>query len=164
MKELADKAGVTHDLSAINRAIADGICETADHGVRRLSEALGRDRGLELYRHIHVQAKGLSPTLIQGMVGQFLRPTRCSTLVQLKDALVTMRQLIRDLELQGHNFREPDLLMGLKGLLPNKELEAIEDLEFTGTLQKYESTLTLVDRRAAQAHPRQREQQAVVLL
>ena len=153
-EELAAKANVRHNLSEINRAIADGICETADSGVRRLSEALGRDRGLELYRHLHVQAKGLSPTLIQGMVDQFLRPHRCTSMVQLKDSLVTMRQLIRDLELQGHTFREPDLLMGLKGLLPQKELDAIEDLEFTGTLRDYESILTFIDRKVAQAHLR----------
>ena len=102
-----------------------------------------------------MQAKGLSPTLIQGMVDQFLRPQRCTSLLQLRDALVTMRQLIRDLELQGHTFREPDLLMGLKGLLPQKELDAIEDLEFTGTLQTYDGILHFIDRKVAQAHLRQ---------
>ena len=56
-------------------------------------------------------------------------------MLNLKDALITMRQLGRDIELEGRTLSIEDKLMALKGLLPDRELTAIEDLEFAGTLR-----------------------------
>ena len=98
-RELLLMNGVTFPLEVVNRVLADGICETSVPSVGQLCEALGRSRGLELYRHIYVQAKGMSPQIVQSMVARYLRATRCASLLQLQGALVAMRLLDRDIRL-----------------------------------------------------------------
>ena len=153
--QLMVEAGVPFDQEELNRALADGICDISSAEVGRLSSALGSSRGLELYRYLHVRARGTSRELVQEWIHRLLRPTRCATLLSLKDALVTMRELMRDVELQrGSDLSEEEKLMALKGLIPTRELDVIQDMELVGTVHGFTAILAFMEQKVAQAHLR----------
>ena len=153
--QLMAEAGVPFDLEELNRALADGICDISSAEVGRLSSALGSSRGLELYRYLHVRARGTSRELVQEWVHRLLRPTRCATLLSMKDSLVTMRELMRDVELQrGSDLSEEEKLMALKGLIPLRDLDVIQDMELVGTVRGFTAILAFIEQKVAQAHLR----------
>eukprot|EP00969_Alexandrium_andersonii_P024134 1053150-Alexandrium_andersonii.AAC.1 len=70
------QAGVTFPLDEVNAVIADGIYYASADDVSARSRAIGARGGLELWRHLHAQYKGMGPELTQRTVAELLTPDR----------------------------------------------------------------------------------------
>ena len=90
--ELALRAGAGFDLVGVNGAIYAGNADMGADGVAAHSPALGPRRGLELWRHLHAQYKGVGPELIQRTVADLLTPTRAATMAKLQPALLRSKK------------------------------------------------------------------------
>ena len=127
--ELAQSVGLVFPISVVSRAIADAIVYTGTDEVAHLAQSLGLGRGLELYRHLHAEYKGSGDLLAQQRVARLIAPQRCGNSGALRQALIDMRELIREVELAGHPLSDLQRVMALKGLLPLPMLHDLENLE-----------------------------------
>ena len=148
--QLAAAAGVPFDLDELNAAIADGIVFAGADDVGARSRAIGSRRGLELWRHLHAQHKGVGPELVQRTVAELLTPERVSAMSELQPALLRLREQLRDVVAAGHPVDDLQRTIALRGILPKALLDRLDDLE--DTLGTFDLKLKWVERQIDRAH------------
>ena len=95
--------------------------------VATLPRALGPRRGLELWRHLHAQHKGVGPELIQHTVVALLTPGRAASIAELQPALLELKEQIRDVAAAGHPLDDTQRFIALRGILPTTLLNRLDD-------------------------------------
>ena len=79
---------------------------------------MGSRRGLELWRHVHAQYKGVGPELIQRTVAEILTPKPASSMVELQPVLLKLKEQLRDITAAGHPLDETQRAIAPRGILP----------------------------------------------
>ena len=154
-QELARQAGVVFDLEYVNHAIATGIVFTGADDVAARSQSLGSRRGLELWRHLHAQYKGVGPELIQRTVAEILTPKRVSNMVELQPALLRLKEQLRDIVAAGHPLDETQRVIALRGILPKALSDRLDDLEAIESVpSSFDMKLKWVERQLERAQVR----------
>jgi len=112
----------------VSAAIADGIVYAGADDAGARPRAIGSRRGLELWRHLHAQRKGVGPELIQRTAAEILTPGRAATVADLQPALLRLKEPLRDVVAAGHPIDGTQRVIALRGILPRARLGRLRDL------------------------------------
>jgi hypothetical protein len=105
-KILAAKAGLLEDVGVVSDIIRDSLITMVDNSLIDLIGTCGDGRGLEAWRALHVEYKGLAPQVISARIRLFQYPTRCSDLLKLGEALPKWIQMGEELKRYHGNLQK----------------------------------------------------------